>query len=107
MVFVYIFIVSNINNKNGGSGFLQPTNATVQKKRIFDAIAASSIISNGTGVETSKSAATWSVNDVVNFLVNKQMTPCTEEEALELIQVLKSTTYIKYIPNNIQNIRVV
>jgi hypothetical protein len=66
---------------------MQPTSTVVQKKRIFDAIAASSIISNSSGVETSRSAATWTINELIHFLENKQMTPCTEKEARILIQV--------------------
>lgn len=77
----------SMTNKNGGLNFLQPTSVAVQKKRIFDAIAASSIISNGTGVETSKSAATWSTHDLINFITNKQMGSCTEEEARTIIRV--------------------
>lgn len=74
-------------NKNGGPIIVQPNNTAVQKKRIFDAIAASSIISNGTGVETSKSAATWSATDLTNFIVNRQLGSCTEEKARAIIQV--------------------
>lgn len=76
-----------MTTKNGGSNLVQSINSIVQKKRIFDAIAASSIISNSTGVETSKTAATWSVHDLINFIENKQMMLCTEEEAQTLIEV--------------------
>lgn len=84
---VNIFIGSSSINRNIGQNFVQPIDATVQKKRIFDAIAASSIISNCTGVETSQSAATWSVNDLMHFLESRQMITCTEDEARMLIQV--------------------
>lgn len=101
------FIAINTINKNGGPNFLQPNNPTVQKKRIFDAIAASSIISNGTGVETSKSAATWSTNDLVNFIVNRQLGSCTEGKARTLIQVyIKNVTpyawrlHTVFVPKN-------
>lgn len=82
-----MLLASNGTSKNGGQNFMQITNTVIQKKRIFDAIAASSIISNSSGVETSRSAATWTINDVINFVENKQMTSCTEEEARILIQV--------------------
>jgi len=84
---IYIFIGSSSINRNIGHNFVRTIDATTQKKRIFDAIAASSIISNCTGVETSQSAATWSINDLINFLENKQMVTCTEDEARILIQV--------------------
>lgn len=78
---------SNGTSRDGGKNLVQPTNAVVQKKRIFDAIAASSIISNNSGVETSRSAATWTIHDLMCFLENKQMTSCSQEEARLLIQV--------------------
>lgn len=81
------FVALDTINKNGGFNVSQSINAVVQKKRIFDAIAASSIICNSTGVETSNSAATWSLHDLIFFLENKQMTSCTEEEARLIIQV--------------------
>jgi len=84
---VNIFTGSSLINKNIGNNCVQPIDATIQKKRIFDAIAASSIISNCTGVETSQSAATWSINVLINFLQSRQMVPCTEDDAKILIQV--------------------
>ncbi|XP_046688497.1 uncharacterized protein LOC124374291 isoform X3 [Homalodisca vitripennis] len=56
-----------------------------QKKKIFDAIAASSIISNCAGVDTSKSQVITLPN-FVKFLETKQMEHRTEEEVKELIQ---------------------
>lgn len=57
-----------------------------QKKKIFDAIAASSIISNCAGVDTSKSQVITLAN-FMNFLETKQMEHRTEDEVKELIQV--------------------
>lgn len=79
---IRLFLASNmLSNKINGA------NVIVQKKRIFDAIAASSIISNSTGVETSKAATTWTVHDLMNFIENKQLMSCTEEEAQMIIEV--------------------
>lgn len=87
IVFFNIFVGSSSINRQIGHNIAQPIDAKTQKKRIFDAIAASSIISNCTGVETSQSAATWSVNDLINFMETRQMVTCTEDEARTLIQV--------------------
>lgn len=64
------------------------TSGTLQKKKIFDAIAAASIVSNCAGVDTSKSQvitlATFS-----KFLETRQMEQRTEEEIKSLVQVFK------------------
>ncbi|XP_050529538.1 uncharacterized protein LOC126899057 isoform X2 [Daktulosphaira vitifoliae] len=79
--------LSEITMKNNNSiDNLYTMNTSVQKKRIFDAIAASSIVSNCAGVETFKPVAAWSMGDFLNFMENKQMTPCTEKEARHIIQ---------------------
>jgi len=87
IVIFNIFVGSSSINRNIGHIVVQPIDAKTQKKRIFDAIAASSIIYNCTGVETSQSAATWSVHDIINFMETRQMVTCTEDEARTLIQV--------------------
>lgn len=63
-----------------------------QKKKVFDAIAASSIISNCAGVDTSKSQVITLTN-FVKFLETKQMEHRSEEEVRELIQVMWMVTY--------------
>lgn len=59
----------------------------MQKKKIFDAIATSSIVTNCAGVDTSKSQVI-TLNNFAKFLETKQLEQHTEEEVKELIQVI-------------------
>nr|XP_024217236.1 1-phosphatidylinositol 4,5-bisphosphate phosphodiesterase epsilon-1 [Halyomorpha halys] len=57
----------------------------MQKKKIFDAIATSSIVTNCAGVDTSKSQVI-TLSNFAKFLETKQLEQHTEEEVKELIQ---------------------
>ena len=57
----------------------------MQKKKIFDAIATSSIVTNCAGVDTSKSQVI-TLNNFAKFLETKQLELHTEEEVKDLIQ---------------------
>ncbi|RZF45196.1 hypothetical protein LSTR_LSTR009967 [Laodelphax striatellus] len=56
-----------------------------QKKKIFDAITASSVISNCAGVDTSKSQVI-TLSNFAKFLETKQMETFTEDEVRDLIK---------------------
>lgn len=60
---------------------------SVQKKKIFDVIATSSIVSNcAHGVDTSKSQVI-TLNNFSKFLETKQLEQLTEDDVKDLIQV--------------------
>ncbi len=58
----------------------------VQKKKIFDAITAASIISNSAGVDTSRSQII-TLSNFRKFLETKQFESLSEPETITLIQV--------------------
>jgi phosphatidylinositol phospholipase C epsilon len=66
--------------------FEYKSSANLQKKKIFDAIAAASIVSNCAGVDTSKSQVI-TLATFVKFLETRQMEQHTEDEVKALIQV--------------------
>lgn len=73
--------------RNSSADLMEYKNTPVQqKKKVFDAIAASSIITNCAGVDTSKSQVITLPN-FIKFLETKQMEHRTEDEVRELIQV--------------------
>lgn len=62
------------------------SSANLQKKKIFDAIAAASIVCNCAGVDTSKSQVI-TLATFVKFLETRQMEQHSEDEVKALIQV--------------------
>ncbi|XP_073996296.1 uncharacterized protein isoform X2 [Rhodnius prolixus] len=72
--------------RNSSADLLDYKNTpAMQKKKIFDAIATSSIVTNCAGVDTSKSQVIM-LNNFAKFLETKQLEQHTEEEVKELIQ---------------------
>ncbi|VVC34658.1 Hypothetical protein CINCED_3A005174 [Cinara cedri] len=72
------------------------TKRTIERRRIFDAIAASSIMCNSSGVETSNMAATWTLRNLMYFLQVKQLQSpeSVEIEARMIIQEFEPDTTI-------------
>jgi phosphatidylinositol phospholipase C epsilon len=66
--------------------FEYKSSANLQKKKIFDAIASASIVSNCAGVDTSKSQVI-TLATFAKFLETRQMEQHTEDEVKALIQV--------------------
>jgi phosphatidylinositol phospholipase C epsilon len=61
-------------------------NSAIEKKKIYDAIAAASIMSNSAGVDTSRSQVI-TLNNFSKFLETKQCERLVEAEVIELIHV--------------------
>lgn len=87
---------SGLLTRNSSSDLMDYKNTPAQhKKQIFDAITVSSIISNCTGVDTSKSQVITLAN-FTKFLETKQMEQRTEDQVRELIQVHNFFLCFKY-----------
>ncbi|KAF6199527.1 hypothetical protein GE061_007553 [Apolygus lucorum] len=72
--------------RNSSADLLDYKNTpAMQKKKIFDAIATSSIVSNCAGVDTSKSQVI-TMSNFAKFLETKQLEQRTEDEVKDLIQ---------------------
>lgn len=74
--------------RNSSADLMEYKNTPIQqKKKVFDAIASSSIISNCAGVDTLKSQVITLPN-FIKFLETKQMEHRSEDEVREFIQVM-------------------
>jgi phosphatidylinositol phospholipase C epsilon len=78
--------------------FEYKSSANLQKKKIFDAIAAASIVSNCAGVDTSKSQVI-TLATFVKFLETRQMEQHSEDEVKALIQVSDFPVSVVYANN--------
>lgn len=76
--------------RNSSADLMEYKNTPIQqKKKVFDAIASSSIISNCAGVDTLKSQVITLPN-FIKFLETKQMEHRSEDEVREFIQVMQN-----------------
>lgn len=65
------------------------SSSSIQKKKIFDAIATASIISNSAGIDTSRSQII-TLSNFSKFLETKQLERLSEAEVIALIRVSSS-----------------
>jgi phosphatidylinositol phospholipase C epsilon len=83
---VNVFDLGLLTRNSSVDLFEYKSSANLQKKKIFDAIAAASIVSNCAGVDTSKSQVI-TLPTFVKFLETRQMEQHSEDEVKALIQV--------------------
>ena len=92
---VNVFDLGLLTRNSSVDLFEYKSSANLQKKKIFDAIAAASIVSNCAGVDTSKSQVI-TLPTFSKFLETRQMEQHSEEEVKALIQVSVFPTTVWY-----------
>lgn len=85
-VFFFFFFLGLLTRNSSFELEESKSSSAIQKKKIYDAIATASIISNSAGVDTSRSQII-TLSNFSKFLETKQFERMTEAEVIKLIHV--------------------